>query len=331
VKFVSQNYYEILDTNPSATEEDVKRSYRLVRRSFEPESMAIYSLYSPEETEAIGAKIDEAFGILTNRDRRRRYDKYMRFNERSSTAYEDPDVFFDTVHDIGELVPLEEFVEGAVDTAAQSSSFVSAEVQVEDDDPVDVGSADGIELFEASAEVSLEQVVDAPGSVLELPFSGESQPDPSSEAPATPPAQPPRAAEKDSAGFSLSSSDSTSSSPRLKAWSREFASERQTRSDSINLMPLTEEMLAELRKPRERGLSGKTLRKLRKHRGVDLETICALTKISIMYLRFIEQDCYENLPAPIYLKGFVDQYARILELPNEVVGHYMHHYQRVCG
>jgi len=335
VKFVSQNYYEILDTNPSATEEDVKRSYRLVRRSFEPESMAIYSLYSPEETEAIGAKIDEAFGILTNRDRRRCYDKYLQFNDRTAAAHDGPDAFFDAIHDINELVPLEEFVEDAMDAAGQAAAVVSAEVQIEDDDPIDIDTAEGIELCEAAAEVSLEQVVDGPGAVLELPFA-EALPQP---AQATPCAvaddddddDDDDPIEEESTGFSLTSSDSTSSSPRLRAWSRELADERRSRSDSIKLMPLTEEMLTEIRKPRDKGLSGQALRKLREQRGVDLDTICAMTKISIMYLRFIEQDCYENLPAPIYLKGFVDQYARILELPGEVVGHYMHHYKRVCG
>lgn len=326
MKFVSQNYYEILDTNPSASEEDVKRSYRLVRRSFEPESMAIYSLYSPEETEAIGAKIDEAFGILTNRDRRRCYDKYLRYGDRKAGIADDPDVFFDRVHDIGELVPLEEFVGDAMDAAGHSSTaIVSAEVQIEDDDPVDIDTADGIELCEAAAEVSLEQVVDAPDSVLELPFGGAPQHYPEPVAVAE------EEVEETSTGFSLSATDSMSSSPRLRAWSREYADEHRHRSDSIKLMPLTEEMLSEIRKPRDKGLSGQSLRKLREQRGVELDTICALTKISIMYLRFIEQDCYENLPAPIYLKGFVDQYARILGLPGEVVGHYMHHYKRVCG
>jgi curved DNA-binding protein CbpA len=350
VKFVSQSYYEILDVDPSASEERVKRSYRLVRRSFEPESMAIYSLYSPEETEAIGAKIDEAFGILTNRDRRRTYDKFLRYNESSSTVADDPGTFFDQVHDIGELAPLEEFVEDSLDAHGAPGSggyaVVSAEVQVEDEDAVDIDTADGIELFDPpspspglrqreelssvevevaampeesipSADATLEAVVDGPSEEsMELPFQSRHS---------TVSAQYPVASS------SMDSSTDAPSSPRLRAWTREHAVRRRGHADSLKLMPLTEETLTRLRKSAKKGLSGRTLKRIREQRGVELPLISELTKISIMYLRFIEQDCYENLPAPIYLKGFVDQYARVLDLPNEVVDQYMSHYKRVCG
>ena len=353
MKFVSQSYYEILDVDPSASEEQVKRSYRLVRRSFEPESMAIYSLYSPEETEAIGSKIDEAFGILTNRDRRRTYDKFLRYRERSSTVATDPGVFFDQVHDIGELVPLEEFVEESIDVhvapASGGYAVVSAEVQVQvDDDAVDIDTAEGIELFEPpspkpglryreapssvevevaamvdepieSAEATLEAVVDGPEpteETLDLPLEALS----SSEPAAYPEPRPP-----------ANSSTDAPSSPRLRAWTREYADRRRDHADSLKLMPLTEETLAHLRKSAKKGISGRALKRIREQRGVELLLISELTKISIMYLRFIEQDCYENLPAPIYLKGFVDQYARVLDLPGKVVDQYMSHYKRVCG
>jgi len=350
VKFVSQSYYEILDVDPSASEEQVKRSYRMVRRSFEPDSMAIYSLYSPEETEAIGAKIDEAFGILTNRDRRRTYDKFLRTGEHSARPATDPGTFFDQVHDIGELVPLEEFVEDSIHTGAPASdgyAVVSAEVQVEvEDDAVDIDTAEGIELFEPpspkpglryeeappsvevevaamveepieSAEATLEAVVDGPDpseDTLGLPFQARSSAESASyTAPNT------------------SEESSAASSPRLRAWTRKYADRRRIHTDSLKLMPLTEEALTHLRKAPKKGISGRALKRIREQRGVELPLISELTKISIMYLRFIEQDCYENLPAPIYLKGFVDQYARVLDLPGEVVDQYMSHYKRVCG
>jgi len=410
VKFVSQNYYEILDVDPSATEDEVKRSYRLVRRSFEPESMAIYSLYSPEETEAIGAKIDEAFGILTNRDRRRAYDKYLRTDEVAAPIPADPDSFFDNVHDIRELVPLEEFVDEALvgPSGMYPSSgghrVVSAEVQVEDDEPSDIESVACLELHEAplsgsmqavvSAEVeavfedissvaeieevapepelepvgasdppviveafdaSLEHVVDGPEPVpvarpaersLELPFEHRAEPEPEPEpivvAAPEPVCEPEPAdvaahpvpfmrLDEPSAEDSIVSMESSPSSPRLRSWTRSLAQERRTREDSIQLSPLTPESLSEIRESGSLGVSGEALRRLREQRGIDLETICEVTKISIMHLRFIEQDCYENLPAPIYLKGFVDQYARLLKLPGEVVDGYMQHYKCAAG
>ena len=119
------------------------------------------------------------------------------------------------------------------------------------------------------------------------------------------------------------------STPRLRAWSREMAGSRPGESDSVELQPLTPEALGQV--AQARALSGQELRTLRQQRGVQLETISERTKISIMYLRFIEQDRYDDLPAPIYLKGFVDQYAQLLQLPRELVDRYMVHYQQNCG
>ena len=108
VKFVTQDYYEILNVSPGATNEEVKRAYRLVRQSFRPDSMAIHSLYAPEETEAISAKIDEAFRILSDAELARRYAKYHRSARPGATVPRDPDVFFDLVHDLDGPSPIEQ-------------------------------------------------------------------------------------------------------------------------------------------------------------------------------------------------------------------------------
>ncbi len=108
MKFVTQDYYEILSVSPGATNEEVKRAYRLVRQSFRPDSMAIHSLYAPEETEAISAKIDEAFRILSDPELARRYAKYHRSARPGARVPRDPDVFFDQVHDLDGPSPIEQ-------------------------------------------------------------------------------------------------------------------------------------------------------------------------------------------------------------------------------
>lgn len=349
MKFVSQNYYEILDVDPAASDEDVKRAYRLVRASFEPDSMAIYSLYSPEETESIGAKIDEAFRILTNRDRRRVYDKYMRSTDELDPVPDDPDEFFDNVHDIRELGVLEELMDGAVEAGAVARADVSIDFDDEMDGDLDVPVQldPELPLVEIDlADASLEEVLDAPldeqptadaddsdthealersDRVLELPLGLG---DPDLDARASLPA-----VEETTAPYGVSSDpdeeESTTSTPRLRAWSREFATKHKNAEASFRLQPIDDRVLGDVRKSRT--LSGRSLQRLRQERGIDLDTICERTKISIMYLRFIEGDVYDNLPAAIYLKGFVDQYARLLDLPNDVVDRYMEHYQKVCG
>jgi len=69
---------------------------------------------------------------------------------------------------------------------------------------------------------------------------------------------------------------------------------------------------------------GARLRRNRLQRGLELDEIARITKVSSTYLRFIEEDHFDGLPAPVYVRGFVTAYARCLGLdPARVVGDYM--------
>ncbi len=65
--------------------------------------------------------------------------------------------------------------------------------------------------------------------------------------------------------------------------------------------------------------NGARLRRARLRRGIDVEKIADVTKINPTYLRFIEDDQYEDLPARVYVRGFVVSYARCLGLDAERV------------
>jgi flagellar biosynthesis protein FlhG len=57
---------------------------------------------------------------------------------------------------------------------------------------------------------------------------------------------------------------------------------------------------------------------------VELEDISVTTKINETYLRFIEENRYQDLPAPVYVRGFLREYAKCLHLdPNRVTQSYM--------
>jgi flagellar biosynthesis protein FlhG len=73
---------------------------------------------------------------------------------------------------------------------------------------------------------------------------------------------------------------------------------------------------------------GARLRRNRLQRGVELEQIARITKVNPTYLRFIEDNNFENLPAPVYVRGFVSAYARCLGLdPARVVPDYMERFE----
>lgn len=69
---------------------------------------------------------------------------------------------------------------------------------------------------------------------------------------------------------------------------------------------------------------GARLRRARIKRGLEIDQLASITKINPMYLRSIEADALDQLPAPVYVRGFVKAYARCVGLdPNSVSAGYM--------
>ena len=65
---------------------------------------------------------------------------------------------------------------------------------------------------------------------------------------------------------------------------------------------------------------GAYLKKNREQRGVSLEEMAASTKINISVLSFLEEDRFDKLPAPVFIKGFIKAYLGYLGLnPKEAV------------
>lgn len=77
---------------------------------------------------------------------------------------------------------------------------------------------------------------------------------------------------------------------------------------------------------------GSVLHRARISRGIELEEIAAITKISESYLTCIEADRYQDLPSPVYVRGFVRELAKCLRLnPKLVVESYMARYEKGMG
>ena len=76
--------------------------------------------------------------------------------------------------------------------------------------------------------------------------------------------------------------------------------------------------------PTDSGSFGDWLRRQREMREISLRDIAERTKISLRYLEAMEEDRFDLLPAPIFAKGFLREYARYVGLsPDEVVNHYL--------
>src|SRR5689334_25355551 len=62
---------------------------------------------------------------------------------------------------------------------------------------------------------------------------------------------------------------------------------------------------------------GEELRREREIRGISLKEIADATKISKRFLDAIERNDHRTLPAPVFTRGFVREYARYLGLNTE--------------
>ncbi|MCS6915127.1 MAG: helix-turn-helix domain-containing protein [Myxococcota bacterium] len=82
----------------------------------------------------------------------------------------------------------------------------------------------------------------------------------------------------------------------------------------------------------ETEFTGPLLQRLRESRQIELPDIAARTKIGIAQLRAIEAEQWDALPASVYLRGFLTEYAKCLRLePQQVVRSYLERFQRERG
>jgi cytoskeletal protein RodZ len=71
-------------------------------------------------------------------------------------------------------------------------------------------------------------------------------------------------------------------------------------------------------------LTGEDLRRMREARGLSLRHVATVSKIGVRFLEYIEEDRFAFLPPPVYLRGFLQEYARIVGLdPREVADRYL--------
>jgi curved DNA-binding protein CbpA len=87
-KIEDLNYYELLEVSPRATAQEIHKAYERVRRIYDPNSIALYSLFSPDETEKIRQRIEEAYRTLIYDENRRLYDFTLRNYQEASAEPE---------------------------------------------------------------------------------------------------------------------------------------------------------------------------------------------------------------------------------------------------
>lgn len=76
-------------------------------------------------------------------------------------------------------------------------------------------------------------------------------------------------------------------------------------------------------------ITGKILKGMRERQGISLQEIADRTRINITYLYCIEEDNFRSLPAEVYLRSYIYQYAQMLRWDSKrVLEGYLRAYQR---
>jgi flagellar biosynthesis protein FlhG len=188
-------HYEVLEVAPDAGPEELERAYRLARAAYAEESMALYSVFSEDDSSELRQRIELAYRVLADSVQRGAYDLSL---GSAGAGSDEIDIALDLAGD---------------DAAASQDPFEL------------VGEISGFDGFEEDSEQS---------------FDG--------------------------------------------AW----------------------------------------LRRCRLRCGVEIDQVAAVTKINPSYLRSIEEERFDRLPAAVYVRGFVAAYVRCLGLdPGRVVAGYM--------
>ena len=95
----------------------------------------------------------------------------------------------------------------------------------------------------------------------------------------------------------------------------------------MTLPPELEHVLAEGSE-----VNGEVIRRLRESRNLELEEVAAATHIRRAYLEAIENMDTSELPARVYLRGFLTQIARVLKVDKKVLSEgylaFVERYQR---
>ncbi len=82
----------------------------------------------------------------------------------------------------------------------------------------------------------------------------------------------------------------------------------------------------------ETQFNGALLAAARQSAGASLQMVAEITRINKHYLRALEADDVRLLPAPVYVRGFVHEYARVVGLaPAPVADGYMRNYRRALA
>jgi curved DNA-binding protein CbpA len=104
-----QNYYEILEVNPRATEEEIRVAYDKLKTIYSQHTPGMTHLFTSAEVKEIHDKVEEAYRVLRDPRSQREYDLMIRGEGEMTTV---PAPSFIVTHRVLSLKQIEEALGG---------------------------------------------------------------------------------------------------------------------------------------------------------------------------------------------------------------------------
>jgi len=226
-----KNYYEVLEIETNATPGQIENAYVRARNAYSGDSVALYSLMTPEECQNILSQIEEAYSVLGFPDKRREYDRLRGLNQSLSQLINHGHRSHPT----------------AVVSHTGHVHHPTDAIQYED-------------FSSKSAESKISKLT----AIQKFGLDFKEDPD----------------------------------------------FDRKIRETSE--------------------YTGTFLKEVREYKNVSIERMAELTRVSKTHLISIEADDVKKLPAEVYVRGYIYQYAKVLKLdPDKVAASYILHVKKL--
>jgi hypothetical protein len=281
------SYYETLDISFNANSESIRTAYIRAKNAYNRDSLAAYSLFDKEDSKRILDEIEEAFSVLCDSEKRRRYDE--------SHGIISSESVYDSYHKGNHAVAA--FSRDGNRDEVEPFSF--------EPDPFRKGwpNAETPPPPRNTALSNLEREKAAPfSSAPSSPLGGSSL------------------EREKAAPFHPSVPNHIE---RLKAL-QDSGQPQGTARSGLGAIHHETDPDMEDRIKNCASVNGAFLKSVREYKRVSTDEIMNVLKISKSYLNALEEDDLARLPANVFVRGFVIQYAKALRLDHDkVAGSYM--------
>lgn len=220
-----KNYYEVLETATNASPQEIESAYIRARNAYSGDSVALYSLMTKDECDAVLGQIEEAYSVIGFPEKRREYDRLRGFNQSGfAQNYSTP-------------APSGNVFEARAKDNIQYEDFGSNLIEAK------------VSKITAQKKFGLEYVEDSE--------------------------------------FDKTIADTTD-------------------------------------------FTGALLKKIREYKNVTIERMAEMTRISKTHITALENEDLPKLPADVYVRGYVYQYAKVLKLnPDLVANSYLLNFKKL--